>query len=74
MLRSMILNSNHVQGDNCVSTCILLYWDIKLDQNHLLKVLSFFHCMALASLLKKKKSSVHSCVGLLLSLWFDSVD
>ena len=43
MLRSLIhLYLNVIQGDRYGTICILLHTDIQLDQNHLLKMLSFF--------------------------------
>ena len=39
-------------GDKYESIFILLHADIQLDQHHLLKMLSFFHCMVLDSLSK----------------------
>jgi hypothetical protein len=37
-------------GDNYGSICIHFHVDIKLDQQHLLKMLSFIFCVFLASL------------------------
>ena len=55
MLRSLIhLDFSFVQGNKYGSICILLHADIQVDQHHLLKMLSFFHCMVLASLSKIK--------------------
>ena len=55
MLRSLIhLDLCSVQGGKCGSTCFLLHVDIQLVQHYLLKMLSFFHRMALASLSKIK--------------------
>ena len=65
MLRSLIhLDLSFVQGDKYGSICILLHADIQLDQHHLLKMLSFFHCMVLASLSKSQVS-----VGVWDSFW-----
>ena len=47
-----------VHGDRYGSTCILFHFDIQLCQHHLLKMLSFFHCIILASLSKIKCSWV----------------
>jgi hypothetical protein len=44
-----------------IDVYILLHADIQVDQHHLLKMLSFIHCMVLPPL---SKSSVHRCVGL----------
>ena len=53
--RSLIyLDLSFVQANRCRSIYILLHIDIQLDQNHLLKMLSFCHCIVLASLLKIK--------------------
>ena len=42
--RSLIhLDLSFVQGDKNGSICILLHADCELNQNHLLKMLSFFH-------------------------------
>jgi hypothetical protein len=55
MWRSLIyLDLSFVQGDKNGSICILLHADLQLDQHHLLKMLSFFHYMFLASLSKIK--------------------
>jgi hypothetical protein len=52
MLRSLIhLDLSFIQGDKYGSIWILLHADI---QHHLLKMLSFFHGMVLASLSKIK--------------------
>jgi hypothetical protein len=65
-LRSLIyIDLSFVQGDKCGFIFILLHLDTHLDQHRLLLMLSFFHCMALASL---SKSSVHRCVRLFLVL------
>jgi hypothetical protein len=54
-LRSLTqLDLSFVQGDRYGSICILLHADIQLDHHHLLKMLSFFHCIVLASLSKIK--------------------
>jgi hypothetical protein len=53
MLRSLIyLDLNFVQSDIYGSICILLHAKILLDQHHLLNMLSLFHCIIMASLLK----------------------
>ena len=55
MLRSLIhLDVSFVQGDKNGSICILLHGNRQLFQHHLLKMLSFFHWMVLAPLLKSK--------------------
>jgi len=41
-----------VQGDKYESMCILLHAHIQFDQHHLLKMLSVFYCVFLASLSK----------------------
>ena len=71
MLRSLIhLDLSFVQGDKYGSICILLHADIQLDQHHLLKMLSFFHCMVLASLSKYRCPWVYGFV----SFWvFDTI-
>jgi hypothetical protein len=48
---------------------IYIHADIQLGQHHLLKMLSFFHCLVLAFC---KISSVHRCVDLFQDLWFNS--
>ena len=55
VLRSLIhLYLGLVQGDKHGSIFILPHIDSQLDQHHLLKMLSFFHCIFLASLSKIK--------------------
>jgi hypothetical protein len=57
LLSSLIhLDLSFVQGDKCECICILLHSDIQFDQNHLLKMLSFFHCIVLASYKKNQVS------------------
>ena len=57
MLRSLIhLDLIFVHGDKYGSTFILLQVDIQLCQHHLLKMLSFFHCIPLAPLSKIRYS------------------
>ena len=57
MLRSLIhLDAIFVHGYRYGSTFILLQVDIQLCQHHLLKMLSFFHCIPLAPLSKIKCS------------------
>jgi hypothetical protein len=57
MLRSLIhLDFSLVQSGKYGSIFILLHTDSQLDQHHLLKMLSFFHCIFLASLSKIKVS------------------
>jgi hypothetical protein len=59
MLKSLIhLDLSLVQGDTYGFICILLHADIQLDQHCLLKVLSFFHYVVLASLSKIKYQDV----------------
>ena len=41
----MHLDFSFVQGNKYRSICIVLHTDSELDQHHLLKILSFFHCM-----------------------------
>jgi hypothetical protein len=51
MMRSVIhLDLSFVQSYRCGSLCILLQADIQLVQHHLLKILSFFYHIFLASL------------------------
>jgi hypothetical protein len=72
MWRSLIhLNLSFVQEDKNGSTCFLLYADCQLEQQHLLKMLSFFHWMVW---LLCQRSSDHRCLGLFLSLQFYSID
>ena len=55
MLRSLVhLDLSFVQDDKYGCICILLHTDILVDQHHLLKMLSLFYCMVLASLSKNK--------------------
>jgi len=55
MLRSLIhLDLSFVHGEKYGSIFIVLHTDIQLDQHHLLKMFSFFHCVFLASLSKMK--------------------
>ena len=57
MLMSLIhLDLSFVHGDRCGSTFILLQVDIQLYQHHLLKMLSFFHCILLDLLSKIRYS------------------
>ena len=59
ILRSLIqLDMSFVHGDRYGSIFMLLQVDIQLCQNHLLKMLSFFHCIILASLSKIRCSQV----------------
>jgi hypothetical protein len=54
MLRSLIhLDFSFVQGDK-YGYIFILHTDSQLDQHHLLKMVSFFHCIFLASLSKIK--------------------
>jgi hypothetical protein len=48
------LDLSFVQGEKNGSICILLHVDLKLNQHHLLKMLSFFPGMVLAPLSKTK--------------------
>ena len=60
ILRSLIhLDLSFVHGDRYGSIFILLQVDIQLCQHHLLKMLSFFHCIVLAPC---RKSGVHRFV------------
>jgi hypothetical protein len=43
-----------VQGDEYGSIFIFRHTDCQLDEYHLLKMLSFFHCMVFTSLSKIK--------------------
>jgi hypothetical protein len=57
MLRSLIhLDLSFMQGNSYGSIFILQLADIKLDQRHLLMMLSFFHHIILASLSKNQVS------------------
>jgi hypothetical protein len=70
MLRTLM----HVQGDQHESICILLHSEIKLDQYHLLKMLSFFS-VCITGFFLSLKSGVHTCVdSLILILKFNSID
>jgi hypothetical protein len=59
------------QGDKYRSICTLLHAEIQLDQHYLLKMLTLFYCIVLASLAKIKCSKVYR---LFLGLQFDSTD
>jgi hypothetical protein len=48
------LDLSFVQGDRNGSICILLHDNRQFCQHHLLKMLSYFHWMALAPLSKSK--------------------
>jgi hypothetical protein len=51
MLRSLInLDFSFVQGDKYESIFVLLHTDSQLDQHHLFKMLSLFHCIFLVTL------------------------
>ena len=53
MLRYLMhLDLSFVHDNSYGSICNILYIDIQLNQHHLLKMLSFFHCTILASSLK----------------------
>ena len=57
LFRSLIyLDLSFGHGERYGSICILLHDDIKLCDCHLLKMLSFFHCIILASLTKIRYS------------------
>jgi hypothetical protein len=69
MLRFLIhLDLSFVQGDKYRSIFIFQHTDCQLDQHHLLKMLSFLHCIFLPSL-----SKINSVV-LFLGLQFYSID
>ena len=68
MSRSLIYLS-FVQGDKYGSICMLLHSVIQLDQQHLLKMLSFSHCMLLTSLSKTKYSLMCGLISE-SSTWF----
>ena len=69
ILRSLIqLDLSFVQGDKYGPICILLHADIQLDQHHLLKMFSLFHCMSWFL------CQIQVCVCLFLGLCFDSID
>jgi len=73
MSRSFIhLDLSFVQGDKYGSIFIFLHTEYHLDQCHLLKMLSFFHCIFLGSLSAIKFiDQVHRYVGLLCA--FNSI-
>ena len=65
MSRSLIhLYLIFVHGDKYGSSLILLQVDIQLCQHHLLKMLSFFHCIPLAPL-----SKIRCSIGLWVNIW-----
>ena len=59
-----------VYGVRKCSNLIVLHVAVQIFQHHLLKGLSFLHCMFLSSLLKTN----HICVGLFLGSLFCSID
>jgi hypothetical protein len=65
LVSSIHLDLSSVHGDKYGSIFIFIHSYNQLDQHHLLKMLSFFHCIFLASLL-----SAHKCVVLFLGLQF----
>jgi hypothetical protein len=70
MLRSLMhLDLFFVQGDKCGSIFIFfLHTNCQFDQHYLLKMLSFFHCICLASL------STIKCHSLWIYFWlFNSI-
>ena len=68
MLKFLInLDVSFLQDDRYGHTCILLHANIQIDQYHLLKMPSFFHCRFLTSL---SKTNVHRYVGLCQGLLF----
>ena len=72
MLRPLIhLDLSFEHGDRYGSVCILLHVDIQLYQHHLLKMLSFFHCIILATMSKIKCPCVYGLISgsLILSCW-----
>ena len=71
MLRSLIhLDQSFVQGNKYGSNCILLHADCQLDQRHLLKMLSFFHCLVLATLSKIKCAQMFGFISGNLILFY----
>jgi hypothetical protein len=57
MLRSLIhLDFSPLQGDKYGSTFIVLHTDCQLDKHHLLKMLSFFHCIFFGLFVKDQVS------------------
>jgi hypothetical protein len=72
MLRSLIhVDLNFLQSDKFGCICSFLHTVYQLDQNHLLKMLSFIHCIVFG-FFGKKNSTVHKFVG--FSPWvFDSI-
>jgi hypothetical protein len=70
MVRSLItLDLSFVQDDKDGSICTLLHVDTQLDQHHLLKMFSLFHC----SLGFFVKSQVSMCVVSFLGLQFNFI-
>ena len=64
MLRSLIhFYLSLVQGDRYGSIDFLLHEDTQLVQHHLLKILSFSHCIVLASLSKIKYPLVYGFIS-----------
>ena len=63
MLYLIHLDLSYVQGDKYLSICILLHTDNQFDKQHLLKIISFFHCMFLASLSRIRCSYVYGFVS-----------
>ena len=59
MVRYLIhLDLSFTHEDKYGSICILLHFDFQLFQHHLLKMLSFSHCIILASLSKLRCSYI----------------
>ena len=65
------LDLSFVPGDKYGSIFIFLYNHCHLDQHHLLKVLSFFHCVLFWLLCQR--SNDHKCVTLFWDLQFYSI-
>ena len=63
MLYLIHLDLSYVQGDKYLSICILLHTDNQFDKQHLLKIISFFHCMFLASLSRIRCPYVYGFVS-----------
>jgi hypothetical protein len=64
------LNLNFVQGGKYGFIFIFVHTNSQLDQHHLLKMLSFFHCIFW---LLCQRSRVLKCVALFLCLQFYSI-
>ena len=66
----VLLDLTSLQKDKHMFTYILLQADIQFNQHHLLKMLSFFHCVFPATLSKVRRPTF---LALCLGIQFDSI-